>query len=166
MPSSWLTRTASGTRFPRRNGQMLQLMLSHFTFDGRGVLNLANRFLTIPLVTGGKTPADCKRDGAGHLITALLLCAPQSPREPQLRAQPSLGWCKHKPKKTVPAWEAYARIDLQRREKSVFSQNWQRRCTCPLQTGHFLTRSKPNSVGCITIQTVSCNNWQIQVMRV
>lgn len=90
---------------------MLQLMLSHFTFDGRGVPNSVNCFLTIPLVTGGKTPADCKRDRAGHFITALLLCAPQSPQEPQLRAQPSLGWCKHQMKKTVPAWEAYACID-------------------------------------------------------
>ena len=166
MPSSWLTRTVSGARFPRRDGQMLQLMPSHFTFDGRGVPNLVNRFLTIPLVTGGKTPTDCKRDRTGRLIAALLLCALQSPREPQLRAQPSLGWCKHKTKKTVPAWEAYACIDLRQREKSVSYQNWQRHCTCPLQTGHFLTRSKPNSVGCITIQTVSCNNWQTQVTRV
>lgn len=87
---------------------MLQLVLSHFTFDGRGVPNLVNRFLTIPLVTSGKTPADCKRDRTGHLITASLLCALQSPREPQRRAQPSLGWCKHKTEKTVPAQEAYS----------------------------------------------------------
>jgi len=166
VPSSWLTRTASGARFPRRNGQMLQLMLSHFTFDGRGVPNFLNCFLTIPLVTGGKTPTDCERDRTGHLITAWLLCALQSPGEPQRRAQPSLGWCKHKAKKTVPAWEAYACIDLPQREKSVSYQDWQCCCMCPLQTGHFLTGSKCDSVGCITIQTVSCNNWQTQVMRV
>lgn len=82
-----------------RNGQMLQLMLSHFTFDGRGVPNLVNCFLTIPLVTGGKTPADCKRDRAGHLITALLLCALQSPQEPERQALGSLGWCKDKAKR-------------------------------------------------------------------
>lgn len=82
-----------------RNGQMLQLMLSHFTFDGHGVPNLVNCFLTIPLVTGGKTPADCKRDRAGHLITALLLCALQSPQEPERQAQGSLGWCKDKAKR-------------------------------------------------------------------
>lgn len=166
MPSSRLTRTASGARFPRRNGQMLQLMLSHFTFDGRGVPNLVNRFLMIPLVTGGKTPTDCRRDRTGHLITASLLSAPQSPREPRLRAQPSSGWCKRKTKETVPAWEAYVCIDLQWREKSIFYQNRQRRCTCPLQTGHFLTGSKPDSVGRVTIPTASCNNWQIRVLRV
>lgn len=82
VPSSQLTRTASGARFPRRSSQMLQLMLSHFTFDGHGVPNFVNCCLMIPLVTGGKTPTDCKGDRTGHFITALLLCVPRSPREP------------------------------------------------------------------------------------
>lgn len=96
VPSSWgHTRCC----FSRRNGQMLLLLISHLTSDGGGVANLVNCFLTIPLVTGGKTPTDCKRDRAGHLITAVLLCVLQSPREPQRQARGSLGWCKHKAKR-------------------------------------------------------------------
>lgn len=137
--------------------------LSHFTFDGHGVPNLVNRCLTIPLVTGGTTPTDCKRDRSRHLITASLLCALQSLREPQLWARPSLEWCRHKTKKTVPAWEAYAWIDLLQLEKSISCQSWHCHCTCPSQTGHFPTGSKLNSGEGITIQTVACNNWQIRV---
>lgn len=96
VPSSW---GHTWCCFPRRNGQMLLLLISHLTSDGGGVANLVNCFLTIPLVTGGKTPTDCKRDRTGHLITAALLCVLQSPWEPQRQARGSLGRCKHKAKR-------------------------------------------------------------------
>lgn len=98
-PSSAISWGRTRCCFPRRNGQMLLLLISPLTSDGAGVANLVNCFLTIPLVTGGKTPTDCKRDRAGHLITAALLCVLQSPREPQRQARGSLGWCKHKAKR-------------------------------------------------------------------
>lgn len=53
---------------------MLELLLSHFAVDGCGVPDSVNRFLTIPLLNGGRAPSGCGRDRAGG-CTSIALCA-------------------------------------------------------------------------------------------
>lgn len=162
--SSWLTRTASGARVPGRNGQMLQLLLSHCAVDGRGVPDSLNRFLTIPLVTGGRAPSGCGRDRAGGAAPASL-CVSRTAPEPPLG--PSLGGrVQTQTQKDCPCLGRFCLYRSATARKAHPFPNWQRRCTCPSQMGHFPAGSEPGPGGCIAIQTASCRNCQSQVMRV
>lgn len=150
--SSWLTRTASGARFPGRNGQMFQLPLSHFTVDGCGLPDSVNSFLTIPLVTGGRAP-ELRQGWGWGFLTSIARCAPHDPAGLCTHTNPKR-WCL--PGKLLP-------VGICKSKESPF---FPKACTCPSQMGHFPGGSERGPGGCIAIQTASCRNCQIRLMRV